>query len=110
MNGFLKKFRRESDTQQRILRELEEIRAEERELLERLCNLERVLVDGQMKETLERLCNLEHILVDGQMKEALIRLQNIEKEMVVRLQNIEDKTNEHTADRKIRIKLFEKGE
>lgn len=86
------------------------------EILERLCNLERVMVDSQMKEvlerlqniengmitrltnvenetkeTLERLCNLERVLVDGQMPETLERLRNIEDEMGERLSHIEEK-------------------
>lgn len=66
------------------------------------------------KEILERLCNLEHMLVDGQMREALERLCNIEEEMVVRLSHIEEKEDDlmqnagGTVDRKIRIKLFER--
>ena len=64
------------------------------------------------KEILERLCNLEHTMVDGQMKEVLERLSNIEEEMVVRLSHIEEKEENlmqnigGKGDQKIRIKLF----
>lgn len=96
------------------------------EIFERVCNLERVLVDGQMKEvlerlqnienetkeTLERLCNLERVIVDGQMPETLERLRNIEDEMGERLSHIEEKEDwlmqnmGIREERRIRIKLF----
>ena len=81
-------------------------------IIERLSNLEQVLIDGHITENNERLCNLERVLVDGQMKETLERLRNIEDEMVIRLSHIEEKEDNllqnsgSVEDRKIRIKLF----
>ncbi|MBE5980976.1 MAG: hypothetical protein E7249_17920 [Paenibacillaceae bacterium] len=84
----------------------------QKDINERLCDLEQVIKDCHIKETYERLCNLEQVLVDGQMKETLERLRNIEDEMVVRLTHIEEKEDNlmqnsgNIEDRKIRIKLF----
>ena len=64
------------------------------------------------KDILERLCNLEHTITDGKMKEVLERLSNIEEEMIVRMSHIEEKEEDiiknigSSSDRKIRIKLF----
>lgn len=68
-------------------------------------------IEKMQNDINDRLCNLERVLVDGQMKEALVRLQNIEQEMVERLSHIEEKEElimekeNNTATGTLRIKV-----
>lgn len=80
MNMFIKRFlpasKRNAEV---ILKRCDEIEKTQKDILLLL------------REQNNRLCSLERVLVDGQMKEALVRLQNIEQEMVERLRHIEEK-------------------
>lgn len=100
MNMFLKRFLPASKRNAEVI-------------LERYDEIEKTQNDilTLLREQNDRLCNLERVLVDGQMKEALVRLQNIEQEMIERLSHIEEKEElimekeNNTASGTLRIKV-----